>query len=639
MVTKRFLNLFLLLILVVLFVQCSQESNWDDIPNEDDTDYVESDGDYELAPNSFYATKEVIDLLIEEATESKLIFKNSQKEKLPKVGQVWIFPISQYTPNGFLGRIVDVKEKEDIVIVSSESINIENVFKSLNGGYHDDNFCARVTTIQDANGENIEFELHQQPATRLDIDSENKTFIRIPIEQCKIDGFTVRGDFEFAISLDFHIGINDFKIEDFKLEIVPEILNNYECSFETSTIEKGSEDKNEDKNEDESEDESEDEKEKYEKVLAEWTLKSTPIPVVGPLIIYPKLIIKIVAGVRGKVSVKTTIQHKWGATYTMLYMNSNWYGSHYYHPFSKEPLKKLSLDMDGEAYVGAVAGLFVGFCSPFAGVTIDATGKLVLASSFKLDYIIKEDGLENWNADLGAYADLKLAAKFTRNVFKTFDREFATSENRVVIGHWPLLPAINWSDSGTPIGSLKLKVENEGLLSRWYDINIKGKLVNIFEPNEKILDEYVFEKIDSTYLGKEVVHTCANLDERYPYQWKCYMQLGDIELPISGASGHNNWDYNMYMVGNWINKNREGELCERASFNNDNTYTWSRFLNTDTPTTDSGYWFCDGNKIILDVAGYGIIKNGIVHDKTYDKDQIGFIGSGGFLSAFFTRSN
>lgn len=606
MTTLKLLKYFSLLLLILFLAQCSRTPELDSSVPDGDKEQNDSSDNYELAPNSFYATDEIINLLAQEATDTKLVFKKSQREKLPQVGQVWIFPISNLTPNGFLGRVVNVEETNDHIVVSTERVNIDNAFKTLTTSFYDDNFCEKIVAIQDANGENIDFELSHSSSTRLDFDSENRVFVKIPIGKVEQDGFTLEGKIEIALGLDFHMAINDFKLQNLKIELKPEMINSYECGFEIST----------------KKEENGTEKEKFERVLKEWTLKTGPIPV-GPITLFPEPKIRIVAGVKGDVSVKTTMEYKTGAVYTMLYTNNNWYYNSNFTPVNKDPLTNLSLDMNGEAYLGIAPGIFLGFYSPFLGVTLEGTGKVILESSFELDKIVPDEP-GYWNAGISIWGGFDVSAKVTGKLFNipVKEKEFLTSENRIMINSWSLMPILNWGVSGDPIGSLKLNLTDTGLLSRWCNMNIRGELINVFDPNEAILDEYIFENIDSTYLGKELIHVHSDLDAKYPYQWKCYIEFGNVKIPIDGASGHNNWDYELYMMGKWYQNNTEGKLSKRVSFNEDHTYTWTDFLDSENPNTRSGTWFCSGPNITLVSSDGSQSKYYLNHEKGFDKDVI-----------------
>lgn len=362
---KRFLysSLFLLVTL------CSCHENIIDMHNG-----INVENDYLTSANDIIVLKEnaiehIKDIVL---TDSLIVFyKSVPKDALPEVGAKIHVPISEKTPYGFLGRVLAI-ERGDYVKVYTESLPLEEAFP----------FLAVDTTINILNGVEGVFDAEGNPIDFEYVDSTIVDTIMLPNNaQTRAGGYWQGGLIKFKFDVaelegliylelknfDFNIDIvnNEIKYIDVKADPAFKVSLNYEIVGAKTPKEL--------------------QKSKLiGSVNCAPVVIPTPIPLVS-IILRPKLYVYLVYGLKGEVSVSTSLQYQCSYKTEMHYRNGQW--DNLFHsngPANEQPWVVGQFDLNGELYAGSKMGLLVGFYSATTGIGVNVTPKFSLGAEASL---------------------------------------------------------------------------------------------------------------------------------------------------------------------------------------------------------------------------------------------------------------
>lgn len=361
---KRFLSgvPFLLSVLFsALLVGCSNESASENDPNLPDTDN----------DSAVVLTEETTRYFME-VTETGITISDAIPEtSLPKAGEIICCGITEQTPDGYLGRVVDIERISGGYIVRTEQVALDEAFKTLSADAAFDVGTA-IESITDEEG--VEYTCTPVDAsiwgevstegnsTGTRGETSGTATVAIPLDGISADGISLSGALYLSARLDVKLDIDRHTLNLAHIELSTRVGSSVTFAAEYSG--------------------------EYEKELKTFNIGLGRIPIAGGLIILrPMLKLSLVAGISGEISARMTLHNEYAARSCYIhYENGIWtQGYEDRTPASEGQSIAASLEMSGELFTEARLGMLVGvYSGKIIGIGFDAAGKQALTGSFTL---------------------------------------------------------------------------------------------------------------------------------------------------------------------------------------------------------------------------------------------------------------
>lgn len=338
MIMKILKSLWGIILLLSVFVGC----NTNVIDKNTSSDDVGDKYYYEPNDELRVLTEEEIAYIIRIEDEGTVLSFNggTPQQVLPNKGQMFMVPMSEKTPYGFLGRTVDIVYDENAILVYTESVALNEAFPNLSIDTVLD-LLENVEGVFDENNEPVEFyieEVEDTSATRAhaEFDWESKQLV-IPV--LKIKG----ADIEFVSNVRFSFNGSKFDLDNkeelkyLNLTFAPTVSVDAEASTELL---------------------------KGEREFASKKLYFKTKAVVGPGIVIPITIpICFKCEASGSIKSSISLDYSAGCKAYLTYENEKWdYGCVPTSSAKQNPWLVSRFDFSGELYAGVdfsfIAGIF-----------------------------------------------------------------------------------------------------------------------------------------------------------------------------------------------------------------------------------------------------------------------------------------
>lgn len=388
-------------------------------------DYTESgnhqeDQDSELPENVF---NENITQYFTEVTGSYIrVSSDIPDSRLPEEGDVIVCLATENTPYGYLGRIMSIEETTDGYIWHTGPAALTDAFESLHMDESID-AMAQVEEMVDEDGKSYDFEIvdnsiwdeinpvKDEDEDSPDDDAETKAgaggyaaaTIRLLLDGIEVGGATLSGSLYISTRIDLAIDISGWKLQYANLEVTPRVGTDIEFNADISVEEN-------------------------------ITLFEKNFPLgaitVGYVVLCPVLHLELTAGFNGEITVKASMKNEFiNMKYFVKYENGAWKKGYDNQTVAEgNRCRAASLEMNGELYTEASAGLTVGlYSADMIGISLDAVGR----HSLKGEYSLSDKNL--FKADKKVGIERTLHGELT--FFTDFIGEAADFEKKVETGN------------------------------------------------------------------------------------------------------------------------------------------------------------------------------------------------------------
>lgn len=365
----KFKFLYLFLFSLIFTISCKEDPDVNTLPDK-----------FEEYEDDYYVHKETVKILKDELLsfvrldnidESVLVFDaNTPKDILPKKGDIIFIDRNEKFPNAYIGKVVRVEN------INGEYM-VETVIPALTEVFRDLSIDTLITPnpeemlVFDANGNPVDFEVldnfnpddyigdslvNVTPNSRLSAEWDNTRSIKLGLSFDTKKGLKTEGSVVLSQTTTFGIDINNFKLDYLKYSVNPSIYVGADFIAES---EAGFEFNGKD----------------AIPLLVIYPFGrlgvSVPTPLGIPVILHPKYSLLGIGGIKGSVTLVSTIQYQCGIDFGLEKKNRN----SSIVPYSKvidysqkTPFLVSNLEMEGKAYAGALLDLFVGVYTPNVGV-------------------------------------------------------------------------------------------------------------------------------------------------------------------------------------------------------------------------------------------------------------------------------
>ena len=365
----KFKFLYLFLFSLIFTISCKEDPDVNTLPDK-----------FEEYEDDYYVHKETVKILKDEllsfvrldnTDESVLVFDaNTPKDILPKKGDIIFIDRNEKFPNAYIGKVVRVEN------INGEYM-VETVIPALTEVFRDLSIDTLITPnpeemlVFDANGNPVDFEVldnfnpddyigdslvNVTPNSRLSAKWDNTRSIKLGLSFDTKKGLKTEGSVVLSQTTTFGIDINNFKLDYLKYSVNPSIYVGADFIAES---EAGFEFNGKD----------------AIPLLVIYPFGrlgvSVPTPLGIPVILHPKYSLLGIGGIKGSVTLVSTIQYQCGIDFGLEKKNRN----SSIVPYSKvidysqkTPFLVSNLEMEGKAYAGALLDLFVGVYTPNVGV-------------------------------------------------------------------------------------------------------------------------------------------------------------------------------------------------------------------------------------------------------------------------------
>ena len=365
----KFKFLYLFLFSLIFTISCKEDPDVNTLPDK-----------FEEYEDDYYVHKETVKILKDEllsfvrldnTDESVLVFDaNTPKDILPKKGDIIFIDRNEKFPNAYIGKVVRVEN------INGEYM-VETVIPALTEVFRDLSIDTLITPnpeemlVFDANGNPVDFEVldnfnpddyigdslvNVTPNSRLSAEWDNTRSIKLGLSFDTKKGLKTEGSVVLSQTTTFGIDINNFKLDYLKYSVNPSIYVGADFIAES---EAGFEFNGKD----------------AIPLLVIYPFGrlgvSVPTPLGIPVILHPKYSLLGIGGIKGSVTLVSTIQYQCGIDFGLEKKNRN----SSIVPYSKvidysqkTPFLVSNLEMEGKAYAGALLDLFVGVYTPNVGV-------------------------------------------------------------------------------------------------------------------------------------------------------------------------------------------------------------------------------------------------------------------------------
>lgn len=346
---------------VVLLLSCSDDKHEQveqvpfNQPNSEVRVYTEAEANY----------------VSEEVTEDELVFKsNTPDNVLPKVGTIIQMPISENTPYGFLGRVIDVK-KGDKIIVKTEEVALDEAYPNLSIDTLI-NVLDGIQGVYDEDGNPVEFTIEEDGETKARVVSSptrakaeydwEKAKINIPIPTDLLGKeFSAKGSIKVSFAGSKFDLDNKDGLKYLNLELHPSLALSAQITTEIKASKKEFKTK---------------------------PLKIKARAVVGPVIIPITIPIYFKAGIRGEISSTIQLNYSKACNAYVRYKDGKWgKGCDPIKSGDESPWYVTSFDVNGSLYAGLDVEFIAGIYTRNAGVGVELYPNATLSASASLSSI------------------------------------------------------------------------------------------------------------------------------------------------------------------------------------------------------------------------------------------------------------
>lgn len=380
----------------------------------------QEDQDSELPENVF---NENITQYFTEVTGSYIrVSSDIPDSRLPEEGDVIVCLATENTPYGYLGRIMSIEETTDGYVWHTGPAALTDAFESLHMDESID-AMAQVEEMVDEDGKSYDFEIvdnsiwdeinpvKDDDEDSPDDDSETKAgaggyadaTIRLPLDGIEVGGATLSGSLYISTRIDLAIDISGWKLQYANLEVTPRVGTDIEFNADISVEEN-------------------------------ITLFEKNFPLgaitVGYVVLCPVLHLELTAGFNGEITVKASMKNEFiNMKYFVKYEGGEWKKGYDNQTVAEgNRCRAASLEMNGELYTEASAGLTVGlYSADMIGISLDAVGR----HSLKGEYSLSDKNL--FKADKKVGIERTLHGELT--FFTDFIGEAADFEKKVETGN------------------------------------------------------------------------------------------------------------------------------------------------------------------------------------------------------------
>lgn len=380
----------------------------------------QEDQDSELPENVF---NENVTQYFTEVTGSYIrVSSDIPDSRLPEEGDVIVCLATENTPYGYLGRIMSIEETTDGYLWHTGPAALTDAFESLHMDESID-AMAQVEEMVDEDGKEYDFEIvdnsiwdeinpvKDEDEDSPDDDAETKAgaggyaaaTIRLPLDGIEVGGATLSGSLYISTRIDLAIDISGWKLQYANLEVTPRVGTDIEFNADISVEEN-------------------------------ITLFEKNFPLgaitVGYVVLCPVLHLELTAGFNGEITVKASMKNEFiNMKYFVKYEGGEWKKGYDNQTVAEgNRCRAASLEMNGELYTEASAGLTVGlYSADMIGISLDAIGR----HSLKGEYSLSDKNL--FKADKKVGIERTLHGELT--FFTDFIGEAADFEKKVETGN------------------------------------------------------------------------------------------------------------------------------------------------------------------------------------------------------------
>ena len=380
----------------------------------------QGDQDSELPENVF---NENVTQYFTEVTGSYIrVSSDIPDSRLPEEGDVIVCLATENTPYGYLGRIMSIEETTDGYLWHTGPAALTDAFESLHMDESID-AMAQVEEMVDEDGKRYDFEIvdnsiwdeinpvKDEDENSPDDDAETKAgaggyaaaTIRLPLDGIEVGGATLSGSLYISTRIDLAIDISSWKLQYANLEVTPRVGTDIEFNADISVEEN-------------------------------ITLFEKNFPLgaitVGYVVLCPVLHLELTAGFNGEITVKASMKNEFiNMKYFVKYEGGEWKKGYDNQTVAEgNRCRAASLEMNGELYTEASAGLTVGlYSADMIGISLDAVGR----HSLKGEYSLSDKNL--FKADKKVGIERTLHGELT--FFTDFIGEAADFEKKVETGN------------------------------------------------------------------------------------------------------------------------------------------------------------------------------------------------------------
>ena len=373
---------------------------------------------------------------------------------IPEERDVIVCLATENTPYGYLGRIMSIEETPDGYVWHTGQAALTDAFESLHMDESVD-VMAQVEGMVDEDGNSYDFEVvdnsvwdeinpvndgnddtpDDDAGTKAGAGGYADATIRLPLDDIEIGGAALSGSLYISTRIDLAIDISDWKLQYANLEVTPRIGTDIELNADISVGE-------------------------------EITLFEHQFPLgaitVGYVVLCPVLNIELTAGFDGEITVKASMKNEFmNMKYFVKYENGEWKKWYDDQTVSEgNRCRAASLEMSGELYTEATAGLTVGlYSADMIGISLDAVGR----HSVQGEYSLSDKDLFKADKQVGIERTLHGELTF----FVDFLGEAADFEKTVKTGN--LLLGVTPVSLFPGVSDLAAELQDQviGVSSRW----------------------------------------------------------------------------------------------------------------------------------------------------------------------------
>lgn len=149
---------YLFLLAILFAVSCQKPEPEEDKNTDGEDTPVEDVMDFEPGSQTLMYDAEMTEYFIRVDENSFLLSSSIPDELIPSKGKIICCTVTDNTPAGFLGRITDIQANADGILVSCESVSLEEAFSKLKIKTSV-NLSQYVEDIIDENGKSIEHKI------------------------------------------------------------------------------------------------------------------------------------------------------------------------------------------------------------------------------------------------------------------------------------------------------------------------------------------------------------------------------------------------------------------------------------------------------------------------------------------------
>lgn len=319
-------------------------------------------------------TKAETNYIAETVTGTTVDFSSSTPDDiLPKKGEIIQMPISERTPNGFLGKVTSVEKEGSVITVTTEQVALDEAYPNLSIDTTF-NFMDMIDGVYDEDGNPVEYEIvtldssEEARNTRAGGTAEAEEWDGKKVVRVKVD--SKWGDFSAGGYISFGFGMGQFSIDNkdglkyLNIEANPYIDANVQVKATIKDFGKNIQPKRSKR--------------------VRFTFRLTAGPVIIPITVYGNFVV----GAKGEITSTITLQYQKSQHCYVKYANGKWSkGVESTGRFDGNPWYIQEFDFNGELYAGAECGVIFGLYSATSGVGVNLLPKISLEAEANYNII------------------------------------------------------------------------------------------------------------------------------------------------------------------------------------------------------------------------------------------------------------